>query len=120
MLAKVEKSAMPGDMTWKDVTAQFMKDANLPPDFSPSIHEFVDKQSAPTEKDLKSRQDYRKLYILCIDPEGAQDHDDAVSVEKMPDGGYRLGVHIADVSHYVPAGSELDMEALGRSYTQDH
>ncbi len=118
MLAKVEKSAMPGDMTWKDVTAQFMKDANLPPDFSPSIHEFVDKQSAPTEKDLKGRQDYRKLYILCIDPEGAQDHDDAVSVEKKPDGGYRLGVHIADVSHYVPEGSELDMEALGRSYTQ--
>ena len=62
--------------------------------------------------------DYRKLDILCIDPEGAMDHDDAISVERKPDGGYKLGVHIADVSYYVPEGSELDEEALERSYTQ--
>lgn len=118
MLAKLEKMSMPSDITWKEVTEQFMKDSNLPEDFSEKIHEFVDKKELPTEKDFKGRVDYRKTHILCIDPEGARDHDDAVSVEKLPSGEFKLGVHIADVSHYVPEGSELDEEALTRSYTQ--
>ena len=119
MLAKVDRSAMEGDLKWSDVKAQFIKDSSLPEKFSDSIMEFVNKQQAPSEKDLKDgRIDLRDLYILCIDPDGAMDHDDAISVEKRPDGGFRLGVHIADVSHYVPEGSELDDEALTRSFTQ--
>ncbi|MCK9181290.1 MAG: RNB domain-containing ribonuclease [Fibrobacteraceae bacterium] len=118
MLAKVDNTAMEGDLTWKEVKEQFMKDSNLPEKFSASIIDFVNKEKAPAEKDAKGREDYRSTYILCIDPEGAMDHDDAVSVEKTPDGGYKLGVHIADVSEYVPEGSELDEEALARSYTQ--
>jgi ribonuclease R len=118
MIAKVEKSSFPDDKTWKEITTQFMKDSNLPEDFSASIHAFVDKKEAPSEKDFKGRVDYRKTHVLCIDPEGARDHDDAVSVEKLANGGFKLGVHIADVSHYVPEGSELDQEALSRSYTQ--
>lgn len=119
MLAKVDRSAMEGDLKWSDVKAQFVKDSSLPESFSDSIMEFVNAQKAPSEKDLKDgRIDLRDLYILCIDPDGAMDHDDAISVEKRPDGGFHLGVHIADVSHYVPEGSELDDEALTRSFTQ--
>ncbi len=119
MLAKVDRSSMEGELSWNDVKAQFMKDASLPAKFSDSIMEFVNKQKEPSEKDLTDgRVDLRGTYILCIDPDGAMDHDDAISVEKRPDGGFHLGVHIADVSHYVPEGSELDDEALTRSFTQ--
>lgn len=119
MLAKLDRSSMEGELSWNAVKTQFMKDASLPSDFSDSIMEFVNKQEEPSEKDLvDGRIDLRKTYILCIDPDGAMDHDDAISVEKRPDGGFHLGVHIADVSHYVPEGSELDDEALTRSFTQ--
>lgn len=119
MLAKVDRAAMEGELSWDSVKAQFMKDASLPGKFSDSIMEFVNKQEEPSEADLKDgRLDLRKTYILCIDPDGAMDHDDAISVEKLPDGGFHLGVHIADVSHYVPEASELDDEALTRSFTQ--
>jgi ribonuclease R len=60
------------------------------------------------------REDLRKDFILTIDPDDARDFDDAIRVEELPGGGWRLGVHIADVSHYVPVGSVLDREALSR------
>lgn len=116
-LAKVDTNAMLQEISWNDVKKAFIKDSNLPLNFSKEIQEFVEKQNAPSAKDIKGRVDYRSLPILCIDPKGAEDHDDAVSVEILPDG-FKLGVHIADVSHYVPEGSALDSEALSRSYTQ--
>lgn len=116
-LAKLDSRAMLSEMSWEEVKKSFIKDSNLPGGFSKEITDFVEKQHTPTAKDLKGRVDYRSLPILCIDPVGAEDHDDAVSVEILSDG-YRLGVHIADVSHYVPEGSALDSEALSRSYTQ--
>lgn len=116
-LAKVDTNAMLQEISWSDVKKAFIKDSNLPLNFSKEIQEFVEKQNVPTAKDIKGRVDYRSLPILCIDPKGAEDHDDAVSVEILPDG-FKLGVHIADVSHYVPEGSALDSEALSRSYTQ--
>ncbi len=117
-LAKVDHSADLITMTWKEITQKFMEEANLPKGFSKEIQDYVKGLKAPTAKDFKGRVDYRKTTILCIDPEGAMDHDDAISVERTPDGGYKLGVHIADVSYYVPEGSALDEEALERSYTQ--
>lgn len=60
------------------------------------------------------RRDLRNEQIVTIDPEDAHDYDDAVSVATLPNGGWRLGVHIADVAAYVQPGSELDREALRR------
>lgn len=117
-LAKVEEHSMSPEITWKEVKDEFMKSSNLPDSFSQEIEEFAASKKSPTAKDFKGRVDYRGLTILCIDPEGARDHDDAVSVERLPGGGFKLGVHIADVSYYVPEGSALDEEALNRSYTQ--
>ncbi len=65
-------------------------------------------------KDLKSRVDFTKLECFTIDPETAKDYDDAVSLTKDRKGVYRLGVHIADVAHYVSTNSPLDIEAYHR------
>ncbi|MPZ21506.1 MAG: ribonuclease R [Luteitalea sp.] len=65
-------------------------------------------------RDIASRTDFRDLEIVTIDGEHARDFDDAISIEKGPKGHYTLGVHIADVSHYVREGSALDQEAAAR------
>ncbi|MFQ5646600.1 MAG: ribonuclease R [bacterium] len=67
------------------------------------------------EKELAGRLDLRDRKIITIDGETARDFDDAVSIEKKTDGRYVLGVHIADVGHYVLPGSQLDKEAYTRS-----
>ena len=64
--------------------------------------------------DLKNRKDLRKDIIFTIDGEDAKDLDDAINVEKLPNGNYKLDVHIADVSHYVREKTELDKEAYLR------
>ncbi|MDE7293170.1 MAG: ribonuclease R [Oscillospiraceae bacterium] len=66
-----------------------------------------------TDRDLYSRLDLRDEIIFTIDGADTKDIDDAVSIEKTPEG-YKLGVHIADVSHYVKEGSELDKDAFMR------
>lgn len=69
----------------------------------------------PGERDFEGRLDLRKLPILTIDGRDAKDFDDAISLERTALGGYKLGVHIADVSHYVRPGSPLDRSARGRA-----
>jgi exosome complex exonuclease DIS3/RRP44 len=61
------------------------------------------------------REDLRHLPVLSIDPPGCQDIDDALHCIKLPNGNYQVGVHIADVTHYVKAGSAIDLEAANRS-----
>lgn len=67
-----------------------------------------------SEHDLHGRRDFRRLPIVTIDGETARDFDDAVYVSRRADGGYELQVHIADVAHYVRAGSALDRDARVR------
>jgi ribonuclease R len=66
------------------------------------------------ERDIKGRTDFRGRQTVTIDGEHARDFDDAITIEKLPNGHYWLGVHIADVSHYVEEGSALDTEAYER------
>lgn len=65
-------------------------------------------------EDLEGREDCRGGRVITIDPGDARDHDDAISIERLAGGGARIGVHIADVSHYVREGDALDAEAWER------
>jgi len=66
------------------------------------------------ERDIRGRTDFRTWQIVTIDGEHARDFDDAISIERLPNGHFWLGVHIADVAHYVTEGSALDTEAYDR------
>ncbi|HTL44850.1 MAG TPA: ribonuclease R [Vicinamibacterales bacterium] len=70
--------------------------------------------TAVTERDVRGRTDFRGTTTVTIDGETARDFDDAITIEKLPSGNYWLGVHIADVAHYVQEGSALDEEAYER------
>ena len=87
----------------------------LPAGFSPSVlHEAEECSETIPADELRRRIDYRKVRCFTIDPEDARDFDDAISYEVLDNGNIRLGVHIADVSHFVREGSQLDAEALAR------
>lgn len=88
-----------------------VKKFNLPKEFPPQVLE--EANAIKFKSETKGRLDLRDKTIFTIDPLDARDFDDAVSLEKTKEG-YLLGVHIADVSHYVKEGSELDKEALLR------
>jgi ribonuclease R len=66
-------------------------------------------------KDFEGRRDFRKITTFTIDPVDAKDFDDALSFQILENGHYEIGVHIADVSHYVQPGTPMDVEALKRS-----
>ncbi len=85
---------------------------HLPHRFPPEV--LAQAEAAPQtvpETDLTGRRDFRDLPIVTIDGETARDFDDAVHVERLPNGNYALQVHVADVAHYVRPGSALDREA---------
>lgn len=92
-----------------------IKEHNLPYEFAKIVLDEVAQIREEVEKkDIPNRVDLRDKHIFTIDGEDAKDLDDAVCVEKLPNGNYKLGVHIADVSYYVKEDSQLDKEALAR------
>lgn len=87
---------------------------NLPTEFpEPVLAEAARVPETVDPRDAAGREDLRGDLIITIDPDDARDFDDAINVQRLP-GGWRLGVHIADVSHYVRTGGALDREALSR------
>jgi ribonuclease R len=87
----------------------------LPDAFPPEVDaeaERVSKMVRPA--DIAGRTDFRDWDTVTVDPETARDHDDAISLDRLPGGGWKLAVHIADVAHYVRPGSALDQEAYLR------
>lgn len=88
---------------------------NLPDEFSKeALEEAASMPDEPQPEDLQDRVDYQNWTTVTIDGEKAQDFDDAVSIKKLSNGNFLLGVHIADVSHYVRPGSALDRDAYLR------
>lgn len=88
---------------------------NIPSEFSKeALKEASQFEKNVTQEDLKNRVDLTKRACITIDPDTAKDYDDAVSCIKDEKGHFHLGVHIADVSYYVKAGSHLDEDALKR------
>lgn len=65
--------------------------------------------------EVKKRKDFRSIFTITIDPEDAKDFDDALSLKKLPNGNWEVGIHIADVSYYVKPGTILDKEAYERA-----
>ncbi|MCB2312324.1 ribonuclease R [Clostridium tagluense] len=93
-----------------------IKKHKLPEEFPAKVEVFADNivEKIP-EEEYTRRTDLRELQMVTIDGEDAKDLDDAVSIEILDNGNYRLGVHIADVSHYVKEKNPLDIEALNRA-----
>ena len=88
----------------------------LPYKYPKNVEEAADKISAEiTPEDLAEREDFRDVTTFTIDPHDAKDFDDALSIRKLSQGLWEVGVHIADVSHYVTEGSVIDKEAVKRA-----
>ena len=88
---------------------------NLPTDFPEAVMQEAREQAEGFDESITDdRQDLSELTVLTIDPADARDFDDAISIEKLDNGHWLLYVHIADVSHFIPAGSNLDQEARQR------
>ena len=88
---------------------------DLPVDFPKEVYTQIESiPSELSEQDLEGRTDLRQLLMITIDGEDAKDLDDAVSLNLLSNGNYELGVHIADVSHYVKEHSPMDKEAFLR------
>jgi ribonuclease R len=88
----------------------------LPYDFPIEVEAYANKiDTSITEEEIKKRRDMRDVLTFTIDPKDAKDFDDALSFQVLENGNYEIGVHIADVSHYVQEGTILDDEAYKRA-----
>ncbi|MBN1182502.1 MAG: ribonuclease R [Bacteroidales bacterium] len=110
----VEVLGNPGenDVEMHAILAEF----ELPYRFEEKVNEASEKLSdVITNEEIKKRRDFRGIPTFTIDPADAKDFDDALSIQKLENGHWEVGVHIADVTHYVKSGSMLDEEAFKRA-----
>ncbi|HMN40206.1 MAG TPA: VacB/RNase II family 3'-5' exoribonuclease [Phycisphaerales bacterium] len=118
VITKVLGEAGLPDVETQAVIAAF----GLPQEFPKECVEQARAAASQYEADLREgdkhgwtdRIDMRNEFIITIDPNDSKDFDDAISISPAPDGGWYLGVHIADVAHFIPPGSPLDLEARER------
>ena len=80
-----------------------------------AVAEAIRLGGAVKERDIRGRTDFRPQLTVTIDGEHARDFDDAITLDRLENGHFRLGVHIADVAHYVPEGGALDVEVYERA-----
>ncbi len=93
-----------------------MAEFDLPFEFPDNVTRAAEKISEDfPDKEVKKRKDFREVLTFTIDPEDAKDFDDALSFRVLENGHYEVGIHIADVTHYVLPGSELEKEAYRRA-----
>lgn len=100
------------DVEMNTILAQY----GLPYKYPKKVEDAAEKISGEiTEKDLAEREDFRNTWTCTIDPKDAKDFDDALSIKRLDNGLWEVGVHIADVSHYVHEGDIIDREAEKRA-----
>ena len=100
------------DVEMNTILAQY----GLPYVYPKAVEEAAEKVSAEiTKQDEAEREDFRDVFTCTIDPHDAKDFDDALSIKRLDKGLWQVGVHIADVSHYVTEGSIIDKEAMKRA-----
>lgn len=88
------------------------------PDAVEAEAEHLEKTEKPIpQTEIAKRRDFRNTLTFTIDPKDAKDFDDAISIKKLTNGNFEIGVHIADVSHYVREKSQLDAEAVKREFS---
>lgn len=110
----IKSLGMPGEHNTEihSILAQY----GLPYEFPKEVEDYANKiDTSIKESEIKKRRDMRKDLTFTIDPKDAKDFDDALSFTKMENGNYEIGIHIADVSHYLAPGTELDDEAYERA-----
>ena len=108
----VKRLGKPGDnnVEMQSILAEY----DFPLDFPAEAEKEAERIAPPTEKDYEGRKDFRAVTTFTIDPADAKDFDDALSFRAMKNGHMEVGVHIADVSHYVKPGTAIDREAYER------
>ena len=100
------------DVEMNSILAQY----GLPYKYPKNVEDAADKITGDiTKEDYAEREDFRNVFTCTIDPKDAKDFDDALSIRKLESGLWEVGVHIADVSHYVTEGSVIDKEAVKRA-----
>lgn len=110
----IQVLGQPGDnqVEMESILAEF--------EFPLSFSKAAEKEAAEIpaeipEREIRSRRDFRKVFTITIDPADAKDFDDAISLQKLPNGNWEVGVHIADVSFYVKPSTAVDDEAFQRA-----
>ncbi len=108
----IKRLGRPGDnnVEMQSILAEY----DFPLDFPEEAEKEAAQIKLPEEKDYEGRKDFRNITTFTIDPADAKDYDDALSFRKMKNGNIEVGVHIADVSHYVKPGTAIDREAYER------
>ncbi len=108
----VKRLGRPGDnnVEMQSILAEY----DFPLDFPSDVESEAKKIKKPTKKEISGRRDFRDVLTFTIDPADAKDFDDALSFRELENGHVEVGVHIADVSHYVKPGSAIDREAYER------